>query len=86
MASGNLNRASRPNTWLHRPSCKRGEKPCQRGAVHTWHFCDMAIWANDVRSQPESGHTRFVPRFYVYTVQVESRFSTELLTCDFCAT
>jgi hypothetical protein len=36
MASGHVNRASRPNTWLHRPSCKREENPCQRGAVHTW--------------------------------------------------
>ena len=42
MASGHENRARRPNTWLHRPSCNREENPCQRGAVHTWHFCDMA--------------------------------------------
>ena len=42
MASGHENRARRPNTWLHRPSCKREENPCQRGAVHTWHFCDIA--------------------------------------------
>jgi hypothetical protein len=26
----------RPNTWLHRPACKREENPCQLGAVHTW--------------------------------------------------
>src|SRR5262252_6210391 len=26
-----------PNTWLDRPTCKREEKPCQPGAVHTWH-------------------------------------------------
>src|SRR2546428_574274 len=30
-------RANRPNTWLHRPACKREENPCQLGAVHTWH-------------------------------------------------
>src|SRR5262245_36970246 len=37
MASGLVCRANRPNTWLHRPACKREEKPCQLGAVHTWH-------------------------------------------------
>jgi hypothetical protein len=36
MASGHVNRTNRPNTWLHRPACKREEKPCQLGAVHTW--------------------------------------------------
>src|SRR5262245_48820464 len=36
MASGHVNRTNRPNTWLHRPTCKREEKPCQLGAVHTW--------------------------------------------------
>src|SRR5215831_209002 len=37
MASGHVNRTNRPNTWLHRPACKREEKPCPLGAVHTWH-------------------------------------------------
>jgi len=37
MASGLVCRANRPNTWLHRPACERAEKPCQLGAVHTWH-------------------------------------------------
>jgi len=41
MASGHENRASRPNTWLHRPSCKREENPCQQGAVHTWHLASF---------------------------------------------
>src|SRR5262245_13125001 len=31
MASGHVNRTNRPNTWLHRPACKREEKPCQLG-------------------------------------------------------
>src|SRR5215472_3204499 len=48
MASGHINRANRPNTWLHRPACRREEKPCQLGAVHTWHKADksrrLAIW------------------------------------------
>jgi hypothetical protein len=41
MASGLVCRANRPNTWLHRPACKREEKPCQLGAVHTWHKADI---------------------------------------------
>ena len=37
MASGHVNRTHRPNTWLHRPSLRREDSPCQLGAVHTWH-------------------------------------------------
>jgi hypothetical protein len=36
MAGGHVNRAQRPNTWLHRPICTPAESPCQPGAVHTW--------------------------------------------------
>jgi hypothetical protein len=36
MASGHVNRANRPNTWLHRPNLQREKSPCQLGAVHTW--------------------------------------------------
>jgi hypothetical protein len=36
MASGHVNRTNRPNTWLHRPTLRREEIPCQPGAVHTW--------------------------------------------------
>ena len=36
MASGHVNRTQRPNTWLHRPSLRREDSPCQLGAVHTW--------------------------------------------------
>jgi hypothetical protein len=32
MASGHVNRANRPNTWLHRPSPRREVFPCQPGA------------------------------------------------------
>ena len=35
MASGHVNRTQRPNTWLHRPSLRREDSPCQLGAVHT---------------------------------------------------
>jgi len=41
MASGHVNRTNRPNTWLHRPSLRREESPCQSGAVHTWHVADL---------------------------------------------
>jgi hypothetical protein len=50
MASGLVCRANRPNTWLHRPACKREEKPCQLGAVHTWHKADMPIASVDGRT------------------------------------
>jgi hypothetical protein len=42
MASGQVNRVKRPNTWLQRPMLQnREESSCQTGAVHTWHFSDM---------------------------------------------
>jgi hypothetical protein len=34
MASGHVNRANRPNTWLLRPMLQREDSPCQPGAVH----------------------------------------------------
>jgi hypothetical protein len=36
MASGHVNRANRPNTWLLRPTLRREDSSCQPGAVHTW--------------------------------------------------
>ena len=41
MASGHVNRTNRPNTWLHRPSLRREDFPCQLGAVHTWHIASV---------------------------------------------
>jgi hypothetical protein len=32
MASGHVNRVNRPNTWPHRPSCKREKKPLPMGS------------------------------------------------------
>jgi hypothetical protein len=43
-------RANRPNTWLHRPACKREENPCQLGAVHTWHIHDITNPGSDLRA------------------------------------
>src|SRR5215472_13698864 len=57
MASGLVCRAYRPNTWLHRPACKCEEKPCQLGAVHTWHKADMPIVSVYVRFRGQSGHS-----------------------------
>jgi len=56
MASGHVNRTNRPNTWLHRPACKREERPCQLGAVHTWHKADMPTCLRFVRFEGQSGH------------------------------
>ena len=65
MASGHVNRANRPNTWLHRPSCKREENPCQPGAVHTcqpgavhtWHIpvLSAAAWNGSLGRTAEVG-------------------------------
>ena len=56
MASGPVCRANRPNTWLHRPACKREENPCQLGAVHTWHLADMPTAAINVCFRRQGGH------------------------------
>src|SRR5215831_10183164 len=56
MASGHVNRTNRPNTWLHRPACKREEKPCQLGAVHTWHKADLARCLGPCPFSAQSGH------------------------------
>ena len=47
MASGHVNRAKRPNTWLHRPATRREDSPCQLGAVHTWHLATFR-WAAEL--------------------------------------
>jgi hypothetical protein len=56
--------ANRPNTLLHRPACKREEKPCQLGAVHTWHKaavgCEAIIWSLFEAEQTTSGVGRKV--------------------------
>jgi hypothetical protein len=43
MASGHVNRANRPNTWLLRPMLRREDSSCQPGAVHTWPIAEMAV-------------------------------------------
>ena len=53
MASGHVNRTQRPNTWLHRPTLRREDSPCQLGAVHTWPLTDMPIALAHVRFEGE---------------------------------
>jgi hypothetical protein len=52
-------RANRPNTWLHRPACKREENPCQLGAVHTWHTASetraLSLRQLNFASAPQDG-------------------------------
>jgi len=55
MASGHVNRANRPNTWPHRPSCNRAENPCQQGAVHTWHIPELLRAGRTDRLRLKSG-------------------------------
>src|SRR5262245_44215931 len=64
MASGHVNRTNRPNTWLHRPACGSEESPCQPGAVHTWHECDLRLARTNVLSWESNGlnaHVAFRP-------------------------
>jgi hypothetical protein len=51
MASGHVNRANRPNTWLLRPMLRREDSSCQPGAVHTWPLADVAVVSANVRFQ-----------------------------------
>jgi hypothetical protein len=68
MASGHVNRTQRPNTWLHRPSLRREDSPCQLGAVHTWPKADIEIAPKDVRFQGKSGHRELTPSCPLVTI------------------
>jgi len=51
MASGQVNRIKRPNTWLQRLMLQnREESSCQTGAVHTWHEASVCAVRGHVRS------------------------------------
>ncbi len=58
MASGHVNRTQRPNTWLHRPSLRREDSPCQLGAVHTWPIATCGPETLIGRFRGHSGHGR----------------------------
>jgi len=56
MASGQVNRIKRPNTWLQRPMLQNREKSsCQTGAVHTWHLADIKGSQTNVRCSDRLG-------------------------------
>ena len=42
MASGHVNRTKGRTHGCTDQCCKRGQSPCQFGAVHTWHFVSVA--------------------------------------------
>jgi len=57
MASGQVYRAERPNTWPHRPMLLGEDSTCQPGAVHTWPFASgwlRGIWWPPQGGDPES--------------------------------
>src|SRR5215831_9364838 len=61
MASGHVNRTNRPNTWLHRPSLRREDSPCQPGAVHTWYLTSKSDVRLNVGSWGISGTVASCP-------------------------
>ena len=67
MASGHVNRTSRPNTWQHRPSLRREDSSCQPGAVHTWHKADLLALPPDVGFREKSRRTRYAGRCQLVT-------------------
>ena len=70
MASGHVYRTQRPNTWLHRPSLRREDSPCQLGAVHTWPLADAPSFRLRVRfSNRPVGVKRF-QAIHHYSVDV----------------
>jgi hypothetical protein len=56
MASGHVNRTQRPNTWLHRPTLRREDSPCQLGAVHTWPETEVTRRPRFGRDRVKSRH------------------------------
>ena len=57
----------RPNTWLHRPSLRREESPCQSGAVHTWHLASVIAAQRHVRSWVQSRKVGPTPKLTILT-------------------
>src|SRR5262245_16184951 len=41
MASGHVNRANKPNTWLQPTSCTAKKTLANREPSHTWHLVDI---------------------------------------------
>ena len=70
MASGHVNRANRPNTWLHRPMLLREKSSCQLGAVHTWPLAGMEIPPPDVRFGPCVDGSEMARTFFTFAALV----------------
>jgi hypothetical protein len=87
MASGHVNRTQRPNTWLHRPSLRREDSPCQLGAVHTWPITTFRCVAEFGRyrgniglSAAERPEDLWVRGLEVLAAAVSAFFSDALMT------
>jgi hypothetical protein len=56
MASGHVNRTNRPNTWLHRPTCKREDKALPtRSRPHMARSCKVEPKTNDIGNRRVGG-------------------------------
>ena len=62
MASGHVNRANRPNTWLHRPACDVKKVLANSEPSTHGHFSDVRSGGDHVRSRGQSGPPDFVGR------------------------
>ena len=51
MASGHVNRANRPNTWLHRPACDVKKVLANSEPSTHGHFSDVRSGGDHVRSR-----------------------------------
>ena len=83
MASGHVNRANRPNTWLHRPACDVKKVLANSEPSTHGHFSDVRSGGDHVRSRGQSGPPDFVGRLPKMT---PSRTFTVLDTATFGAT
>src|SRR3981189_2701458 len=75
MASGQVNRIKRPNTWLQRPMLQnREESSCQTGAVHTWHIetCRLPPRISANWRKPSERRTVRVTRLALSGLQVDA--------------
>ena len=71
MASGHVNRTQRPNTWLHRPSLRREDSPCQLGAVHTWPIATVGAVQHSKWLMSVLGHVWTAPSWQGLSSRVQ---------------
>src|SRR6516162_10270342 len=91
MASGHVNRANRPNTWLRRPALQREETPCQPGSRP--HMAQSRRPGRTIRASPtrslRSLKSRspimpypLPPRARAWQEKVRRFVSEELIPCE----